>query len=711
MHWKILIASFALAGSISAQPAPNPIATSAKHPFTFEEMMKLKRVGAPVPSPDGKWVVFDAVDVDLDANKKTSHLWIVPASGGEARRLNQTPNHEERPRFSPDGKRLIWTSKATDPTQIWMCNFTPESGGLDGQPHQVTNISTGADGAIWSPDGKSIVFLSSVYPDAKDDAENKQRDEELAKSKVKAKIFTKLLYRHWTGYTEFKRSHLFVVSADADGSQPNTARDLTPGDHDVPPFNLGGQDMYAISPDAQELAYTSNIDEVEAISTNNEIFLVPMAGGTPKKISTSPGNDNTPVYSPDGKHIAWRSMARGGFEADKQSLIIYQRDLGQARNLTGNFDRSVGSLTWSPDSKRIFFTAEDHGESPIWEMALADKQPTEVVRLHADDLVFSSDGKTVFFSRVSIAAPSEIARIEISDYENASGHGQDVVNAAAVTHVNDALLAQVEMPAMEPFTFKGANNDDVQGFLIKPPGLDASKKYPLKFLIHGGPQGAWGNSWSYRWNGELFAANGYVVVMINFHGSTGYGQKFTDSISGDWGGKPYEDLMKGLDYVEKTYPFIDKSREAALGASYGGYMANWVLGHTDRFKCIVSHDGVFNTESAYGTTEELWFNEWEFKGPPWKNRELYRKWSPHLFAEKFKTPTLVVHGQLDFRLDVSEGFQLFTTLQRLKVPSKMLYFPDEGHWVLKPQNSRLWWKTVNDWVDQWTKGTAQSAKQ
>ena len=254
---------------------------------------------------------------------------------------------------------------------------------------------------------------------------------------------------------------------------------------------------------------------------------------------------------------------------------------------------------------------------------------------------------------------------------------------------------------MESFTFKGAENADVQGFLIKPPGFDPSKKYPLKFLIHGGPQGAWGNSWTYRWNAELFAANGYVVVMINFHGSTGYGQKFTDSINGDWGGKPYVDLMKGLDYVEKTYPFIDKNREAALGASYGGYMANWILGHTDRFKCIVSHDGMFNSESAYGTTEELWFNEWEFKGPPWKNRELYRKWSPHLFADKFKTPTLVVHGQLDFRLDVSEGFQLFTTLQRLKVPSKMLYFPDEGHWVLKPQNSSLWYKTVNDWVDQW----------
>jgi dipeptidyl aminopeptidase/acylaminoacyl peptidase len=720
MPWKTLIASFALAGSILAQPSPSAVPAGAKRPFTFEDMMKLKRVGAPVPSPDGKWVVFDAVDVDLEANTKTSHLWIVPAAGGEARRLNQSPNHEERPRFSPDGKRLIWTSKAASPTQIWMSNFTPDSGGLDGTPRQVTNISTGADGAIWWPDGKSIVFVSSVYPDAKDDAENKKRDEELGKNKVKAKIFTKLLYRHWASFTEFKRSHLFVVNIEAGVSPADKpgaaetaattpARDLTPGDHDVPPFNLGGQDMYSVSPDGQELAYTSNIDEVEATSTNNEIFIVPMAGGTPKKISTSPGNDNTPVYSPDGKHIAWRSMARAGFEADKESLLLYDRALGKLINLTQNFDRSIGGFAWDRDGGLIHFSYESNGQAVLGQASPAKwlerkdalinppsgnpEWNVDVHDGHVDDLVVVGD--TLYYTLNLVSTPAEIWAQPLHTTDGFS-HG-----ATQVTHVNDALLAQIDMQGIDAFTFKGANNDDVQGFLIEPPGFDSAKKYPLKFLIHGGPQGAWGNSWSYRWNPELFAASGYVVVMINFHGSTGYGQKFTDSISGDWGGKPYEDLMKGLDYVEKTYPFIDKNREAALGASYGGYMANWVLGHTDRFKCIVSHDGVFNTESAYGTTEELWFNEWEFKGPPWKNRELYRKFSPHLFAEKFKTPTLVVHGQLDFRLDVSEGFQLFTTLQRLKVPSKMLYFPDEGHWVLKPQNSRLWWKTVNDWVDQW----------
>src|SRR5436190_11875553 len=702
--------TFLLAASLFAQSQP-----PQKHLFTFEEMMALKRVGAPVPSPDGKWVVFDCEDVDLTANTKTSHLWIVPASGGESRRLNPTPNHEERPRFSPDGKRLIWTSKATDPTQTWMCDFNPEAGQLVGKPHQVTSISNGADGAIWSPDGKNIVFVSAVYPDCKDDACNKQREEEMKKSKVKAKLFTRLFYRHWNAFTEFKRSHLFVqnveagVSPAAAGTGASTPRDLTSGDHDVPPFSLGGQDMYAISPDGQEVAYTSNIDEVEATSTNSEIFVVPISGGTPKKISTSPGADTTPLYAPDGKYLAWRSQSRAGFEADQWRLFLKDRQSGQTRDLTGKFDRSIGSFTWFGDSA-LLFAAEDRGAAPVFVALPARPDGPEIVPLkepgsaeiHADDLVWSNDA--LFFTRMSASAPNEIWKHDDLPSDERPIAEQKHPGFEPLTHMNDALLSEIDMQPVESFTFKGANNDEVQGFMVKPPGFDPNKKYPLKFLIHGGPQGAWGNSWTYRWNAELFAATGnYVVVMINFHGSTGYGQKFTDSISGDWGGKPYVDLMKGLDYVEKTYPFVDKNREAALGASYGGYMANWLLGHTNHFKCIVSHDGVFNAESAYGTTEELWFTEWEFKGPPWKNRELYRKWSPHEYAQNFKTPTLVVHGQNDYRIDVSQGFDLFTMLQVLKVPSKMLYFPDEGHWVLKPQNSQLWYKTVNEWVDLWCK--------
>src|SRR6059058_2347446 len=417
---KILAAiSLVLVSSVLAQ--------NARHPFTFEDMMKLKRVGAPVPSPDGKWVVFDCQDVDLAANTKSSHLWIVPATGGESRRLNPTPNHEERPRFSPDGKRLIWMSKATDPTQIWMSDFDPAGGQLVGKPYQVTSISTGADGAIWSPDGKNIVFVSAVYSDCKDDACNKQRDEELKKSKVKAKIFTRLFYRHWNAFTEFKRSHLFVMSADA--SQANLARDLTPGDHDVPPFSLGGQDMYAISPDGQEVAYTSNVDEVEATSTNNEIFIVPIAvesavlsgkspdalrtahaTASPKKISTSPGADTTPLYSPDGKYLAWRSQARAGFEADKWRLLVQDRQTGKTHDVTNRFDRSVGSFDWQPDSSSIAFAAEDHGEAPIYFTPVVRElqEPLPIRQVfHADDLKYGT-GSQLYFTRMSVAAPNEI---------------------------------------------------------------------------------------------------------------------------------------------------------------------------------------------------------------------------------------------------------------------------------------------------------------
>ncbi len=680
-----------------------------KHPFTFEDMMQLKRIGEPVVSPDSKWVAFSAVDVDLEKNTKTSHLWIVPIAGGKARRL--TPESgvgEDRIRFSPDGKHVIFESSREGSSQIWMQGFDTANGALTGEPVRATYISTEVSGAIWSPDGKSILFVSSVWPDCKDDACNKQRDDERAKSKVKASIFTQLMYRHWNSYFNGKYSHLFLVSAEG-----GVARDLTPGAHDVPPFSLGGQDQYSFSPDGKEVAYTINIDEVQATSTNSDIFVVPVAGGAPKKITTNPGSDSTPLYSPDGKYIAYRSQLRGGYESDRFRLMLYERATGKITDMTPNFDRWVDSMAWSPDSKTVYFTAENEGEAPIYALNItADNPwPQELVAGFNDSFMPTADGKLLVFDRMSIAAPNEIysaplqfIQCQIALEPNSySAPGCRLSKAQPVTSLNAPVLSQVQMQPLGSFWFTGALNEKVQGFVVKPPNFDASKKYPVKFLIHGGPEGAWGDDWSYRWNPELFAANGYVVVMVNFHGSTGYGQKFIDAINGNWGGAPYQDLMLGLDYAEKTYPYVDKDRECALGASYGGYAINWIEGHTARFKCLVSHDGMFNTESAYGTTEELWFNEWEFKGTPWTNRELYRKWSPALFAANFKTPILVVHGQLDYRLDVSEGFQLFTTAQRLKVPSKMLYFPDEGHWVLKPQNSRLWYQTVNDWVDQWTK--------
>jgi dipeptidyl aminopeptidase/acylaminoacyl peptidase len=699
-----------------------------KRPFTFEDMMALKRVNEPAVSPDGKWVAFSAVEVNLDENTKRPHLWVVPLAGGESKQLTSGPG-EDRPRWSPDGKRLAFVSSRDGGSQIWTADFDPATISL-GEPRKVTNISTEADGELWSPDGKNMLFTSQVWPNCPDDACNRQREAEHAASKVKASIFTHLFYRHWSTYSAGKRTHIFVIPVEG-----GTAIDLTPGDHDAPPFSLGGQDMYAFSPDGKEVAFTSNIDEVDAVSTNNEIFVVPVTGGVPKKISVSPGSDSTPLYSPDGKYIAWRMQERAGYESDKFNLVIYDRNTAAITNATHSSVLWVGSFVWAPDSKLIFFAAEFHGESRIYEIS-ADPEihraaanasdffviPLLVLDGHNDDLAITADGKVVF-SRMSVQYPAQIfvadagsirhcveSLYSTKSFDSLEGKDSNFKpvncrdgNVRQLTHLNDSVLSRVAMQPLEPFWFTGAAKAKVQGFIVKPPNFDPNKKYPVKFLIHGGPQGAWGDDWSYRWNPELFAANGYVVVMINPRGSTGYGQRFIDDINGDWGGKAFQDLMLGLDYVEKTYPFVDKDRECALGASFGGYMANWILGHTTRFRCIVSHDGMFNPESAYGTTEELWFPEWEFMGTPWQNRELYRKWSPMLSAPNFRTPTLVIHGQLDYRLDVSEGFQLFTTLQRLKVPSKMLYFPDEGHWVLKPQNSQLWYKTVTDWVDQWVR--------
>lgn len=663
----------------------------AKRPFTFEDMMALKRVGEPVVSPDGRWVLFSAVHVNLEENTRKPHIWIVPLAGGEARQLTSDPAGEDRPRLSPDGKRLLFISSREGGSQVWVSDFDPANGALVGAPRKVTNISTEAEGALWSPDGKHILFVSQVYPDCPDDPCNKARSEEREKSKVMASIFTRLLFRHWATYSIGRRSHLFLVPVEG-----GVARDLTPGDHDVPPFNLGGQDMYAFSPDGQEVAYTSNIDEVEATSTNNEIFIVSIAGGRAKKISTSRGADSTPLYSPDGRYIAWRMQVRAGYESDRWRLVIYDRKSAAITNLTEQFDRWVGSFVWAPDSSRIYFTAEDQGESPIHVVEVTGGPVREVTRGTNDNLTVTPDGAVLVFTRMSVRFPNEIYVLPVV----LAGQGSQ---ARPLTQVNEGVLSRVHLSPLEPFWFRSAEGVRVHGFLLKPPAFEAGRRYPVKFLIHGGPQGAWGDDWSYRWNAQLFAASGYVVVMINFRGSTGYGQRFIDQINADWGGRAYQDLMLGLDYALGRYPFLDGNRVCALGASFGGYMVNWIIGHSNRFKCTVSHDGMFNTESAYGTTEELWFPEWEFRGTPWTNRLTYRRWSPHLHAARFRTPTLVVHGQLDYRLDVSEGFQLFTTLQRLKVPSKMLYFPDEGHWVLKPQNSRLWYQTVNGWVDQWLK--------
>ena len=737
----VLALAFVLAPFCSAQTAQS---TAAKRPMTFEDMMQMKRLGDTAVSADGKWLAYSVTTVNLDKNTKTAELWLQAIAGGDPMKLAVAQAGDSGAQFAPDGKHILFLSSRAGSEQVWLTDFDGSTGATS-KAKKLTNISTEAGDAIWSPDGNSVLFTSAVFPDcpaitATDngvgDECNSDHDEALAMSKVKAQIFTHLLYRHWDHFTGAKRTHLFLATVET-----GALRDLTPNDpHDVPPFSLeGGGCGCAFAPDSKELAFTENLDAELAISTNTDIFTLDLTdpSAKPVKVSTALGGDFNPAYSPDGKWLAWRSEARAGYESDKFRLVVYDRAAKTAKEILmadaakhgvapRSFDGWIDEFVWDEGSKQIYFVSGDKGEAPIYRVFLSTGELHRYgkirgswsgihgVSVNRRFRFLGSLMRVDMPTEVVLGDPLEIddtSRTAIVTFDNSTpvkDTTQATYDPVLVTHLNDALLAQLDEGKLESFWFTAADKTKLQGFLIRPPGFDSAKKYPVKFLIHGGPQGAWGDDWSYRWNPELFAANGYVVIMINMRGSTGYGQTIVDGVNGDWGGEPFTDLMEGLDYAEQHYPFIDKNRECALGASYGGYMANWVEGHTNRFKCIVSHDGMFNAEAAFGTTEEDWFNIWEFRGHPWDYygkpdaENPFRKWSPSLSAKNFHTPMLVVHGQLDYRLDVSEGFQIFDTLQLLKVPSKMLYFPDEGHWVLKPQNARLWYKTVNDWVDEWT---------
>jgi dipeptidyl aminopeptidase/acylaminoacyl peptidase len=655
--------------------------------ITFHDLISMHRLSDPQISPDGKWVAYGVATPDFDANHLVENIWIIAVAGGEPRQLTQGGS-DERARWSPDGKSLSFLSSREGSAQVYKVAAD------GGEPVKVTSLSGGADNEIWSPDGKWIAFTSSVYPDCKDDACNAARDAANDKNKVKAHVYEKLLFRHWTSWSDGKRSHLFIVAVG--GGVP---RDLTPGaDYDVPPFSLDGAEAIGFSPDSRELCFTANTDKDEALSTNGDLFIVPAGGAAePKRITSNPGDDWGPTYSPDGKWIAYRAQLQAGYESDRWRLMIYDRASGKATNLTESFDRNVNSAAWSADSKTIYFQSEDKAQLPIYSIAASAGSSPAIVLGDSVNSEFdiSRDGRTLAFTRTNLAMPAEVFTA------NSDGTG-----VRQLTHQNSALLSQLDLPRAEPVWFEGAEKTQVEGLLLRPPHFDASKKYPLLLLIHGGPQGEWDDAWGYRWNPEVMAAPGYVVLMINPRGSFGYGHKFTEEISRDWGGKVYEDLMKGVDAAVAKYPFIDGTRVAAAGGSYGGYMVDWIATHTGRFKCLISHAGPWDQFSMYGATEELWFPEWEMGGAPWSNPELYKKWSASEFAGalgKYKTPTLVIAGELDFRVPYTQSLEFFTALQRHDVPSKLMVFPDEGHWVLKPQNSELWYGTFLGWLATYLK--------
>ncbi len=695
-----------------------PAMAEAKRPMTIDDLLHFKRVSDPQVSPDGNWVVYVVGVPDLEKNTIPSSLWIASTDGKQPpRRLTNAPGKKDRhPRWSPDGKSILFESNRSGSNQLWMINLE------GGEAQQVTDIATEASNGIWSRNGKKIAFVSAVWPEYsekpyKESNElNKKRQEETEKSPIKAKVFTKLFYRHWNEYVEDKRQHLFVINYNP-GREDKAAfrepKDVTPGDRDAFPTSdtFSTCDNFTFSPDGNYLVFTAVPEKNEAWSTNYDICRVPVTGGTKQWECLTKDNkaaDSGPVFSPDGKMLAFRAQRQPGFEADRWVLVVVETDAGgtwrgKPRYVTAEFDSWVEEFIWGADSQTIRFTAQDRVSMPIFEVALGTGTVKRLVGGGKEDNPtgtlaspsLSHDGKAFACTIAGMIAPADVLVTRFG-----AGDKGLSVYAGEVSHANAERLSELEIPKPESVEVP-VQGTKMQMWILKPPGFDANKKWPLVYLVHGGPQGAWEDGWSFRWNAELWAAQGYVVALPNPRGSTGFGQKYINDISGDWGGKCYEDLMKGVDFLE-TLPYIDKDRMAAAGASFGGYMMNWFAVNTPRFKTLISHCGVWNFESMYATTDEVWFDEWEHGGPPWGgHRESYEKFSPHKKAAnlgKFKTPMLLIQNDLDFRCPVSQGQELFTALQRQGVESRFINFPDEGHWVLKPNNSEYWHKEVFSWL-------------
>jgi dipeptidyl aminopeptidase/acylaminoacyl peptidase len=653
---------------------PRPL-LAQRRAITFEDYIALKAVSDPQLSPDGKWVAYTVSTPSLQENRAVSRIWVAEVATGRSRQLTAGPGSDRQPRWSPDGKNLAFIATREGGPQVWLLPF----GG--GDARKVSSLPDGGSDPVWLPDGSGLLVVSDIKWPAEQEI-----DQRNGAFPTDARIWTGLFWRHWDDFRAGKRQHLFRVDA-ATGK----ATDLTPVDHDVPAIATGGDGDVAVSPDGREVAVAMHGDTVVADNTNVDVYLLPAAGGAPLALTTNRGADNTPRFSPDGKWLAYLSMERAGFEADRLRLMLVRRNGGTTERVhaveaTAGWTLSVGSYTWCPNSRCIYAVVEERGRDNIHRIDIPSFRHSVVVSGGLNtNVTVAPDGRTIAYLHQSNTEPPEVW-----------------VAGKPLSHQNDSAVATLDLPPLEEFGFVGALGDSVFGWLQKPPGFAPGKRYPLVYVIHGGPQGAWTDYWGARWNYQMFAARGFVVAAVNFHGSTGYGQRFTDAISQHWGDYPYQDLMKGVDALARL-PYVDSTRMGAAGASYGGYMVYWMAGHTDRFKVLVDHDGVFNATSMAGTTEELWFTDWDFGGNPYANRALYEQWSPLNFVKNWKTPILIVHSQLDYRVDLSEGYQAFTAAKRMGVPAKFLYFPDEGHWVLRPRNRRIWWGTVLDWLEAYLK--------
>ena len=656
----------------------------AAHPFHVEDMQKLARVGGPKVSPDGKWVAFTARRSDVAKNRFATNVWMVAAGGGRPRQLTfAEQGSNENLQWSPEGGYLYFLSSRVDNKQ--QIFRLPIAGG---EAKQITDVPTGVASYLLSPDGKTIAVTASVFPACTDMACNEKTAKERADIPVKVRVLTEMPFRRWDSWVDGKRNHIFVLPADG-----GTATDFTPGDVDSPIWTEEGTEEVAFSPDSKEICFSRYVEN-ESLTGNSDLFVMSVEGGTPKPITTNKSTDRTPLYSPDGRYIAYSATLRPMQETDLTRLFLYDRATGEHKNIFEATDRSVDSYAWSPDSKTLYVTYEDKGQEFLSRLDIATLKIAPLVTSGTSgDVDVSKDGTFLVFSRMDLSHPADLFRLNLT----AAG-GAPV----QLTEMNADVLKEIEFGEVSSFTFHGWNGDTVQAWQVKPPEFDPNKKYPLLLLMHGGPENAWDNLFHYRWNAQLFAAAGYVVIGPNFHGSSGFGLKFMDSIKGQWGGAPYEDQMKAVD-TALSWPYVDPSRLAAAGASYGGYMANWIEGHTDRFRAIVSHDGLYDLTSMIYSSDFVGGTMQEFKGTPWENPQALIDQAPATYAKNFKTPVLIIHGGNDYRVDQSQGFAMFQVLQAKHVPSKMLYFEEENHWVLKPADNILWYHTVLDWLDRWVK--------
>jgi dipeptidyl aminopeptidase/acylaminoacyl peptidase len=675
-------AILALAGAASGDATQGP---PPQHPITFDDFSAVGMVSDPQVSPDGQQILYAVRKTDVAANTRHSATYVVATKGGTPRRFPDDTTEATEARWSPDGARIAFIARG----QLWVA----AADGSDG--HKLTQLTGEATGPIWSPDGSRLAFTSRVHPECETEACNAAAAKAASADLVKAHVADHLMFRHWNAWDDGTRAHLMVV-----GIGGATPLDLTKGAaYDVPPGPFGGSEGYAFSPDSREITYTAKDQgRADAWSTDLNLYTVAVSGGAPTIITASNhAADQNPVYSPDGRYIAYAAQSRPGFESDRWRLMLYDRAKHASSELLAAWDRNADSYLFTPDGQSLVVGTVDRGRTKLYGVPVTGGTPTLLVSDHNNtDATLAHNGTTLVWLRDAADRPGEVYAGSLE------AHG--VIEERQVSHVNDALVARLKLYPVEDFWFAGAGGDSVQGFIIKPPQWQPGKTYPAVLLIHGGPEGEWADQWHSRWNYQMFAAPGMAIIAINARGSFGYGQKFVDQVSKDWGGKAYTDLMNGVDAAIAREPWIDRTRLGAAGGSFGGYMINWIAGHTDRFKALVSHAGPFNLENMDAATEELWFPEWEYGGPYWDSTAMatqYRVYSPHLYASHFHTPTLVTNGERDFRVPYTEGISMFTALQRQGVPSRLVVFPDEGHWIGKPQNQRLWWGEVQGWLSKY----------